>query len=163
MIALVVAAAENNVIGKDNNLIWHLPADLQHFKSITMGHPMLMGRKTFESIGKPLPGRTTIIITTQQDYKAEGCVVTHSLQEAIEKGRELDEQLYVIGGAEIYRRILPQADTIYLTRVHESFDGDAYFPELQEDAWQLIAEEHHEPDEKNKYSYTFQTLKRVEF
>ncbi|MDX5422556.1 MAG: dihydrofolate reductase [Hymenobacteraceae bacterium] len=160
MIAIVVAAAENNVIGKDNGLIWHLPADLRHFKALTMGHPMLMGRKTFESIGKPLPGRTTIIITSQKGYKAEGCAVVHSLQEAIEKGKELDKQIYVVGGAEIYRQALSVTDTIYLTRVHHSFDGDVYFPELKEEEWETISKEHHSPDEKNKYSYTFFELKR---
>ncbi|GHA54337.1 dihydrofolate reductase [Pontibacter akesuensis] len=160
MIALVVAAAENNVIGKDNDLIWYLPADLKHFKSITMGHPMLMGRKTYESIGKPLPGRTSIIITSQKDFKAEGCVVVHSLEEALEKGRELDDDLCIIGGANVYQQALPLADKVYLTRVHHSFDGDVFFPELSPAEWQVVEEEHHEPDEKNKYSYTFQTLTR---
>lgn len=161
MLAIVVAAAENNVIGKDNDLIWHLPADLKHFKSLTMGHPMIMGRKTFEAIGKPLPGRTSIIITSQKDYQAEGCVVVHSLEEAIAKGRELDaEQVSIIGGANVYKQALPLADTLYLTRVHASFEGDAYFPELPDDAWQVVDQEHHEPDEKNKHSYTFLTLKR---
>lgn len=161
MLAIVVAAAENNVIGKDNDLIWHLPADLKHFKSLTMGHPMIMGRKTFEAIGKPLPGRTSIIITTQKNYQAEGCVVVHSLEEAIAKGRELDaEQVSIIGGANVYKQALPLADILYVTRVHASFEGDAYFPELPDDAWQVVEQEHHEPDEKNKYSYTFLTLKR---
>jgi dihydrofolate reductase len=160
MIAIVVAAAENNVIGKDNGLIWHLPADLRHFKQITMGHPILMGRKTYESIGKPLPGRTSIIVTTQKDYEAEGCIVTHSLQEALEKAKQLDEAIYIIGGAEIYKRALPLTDTIYLTRLHHTFDGDVYFPELKEAEWESMEQEHHEPDEKNKYSYSFLTLKR---
>jgi dihydrofolate reductase len=160
MIAIVVAAAENNVIGKDNGLIWHLPADLRHFKQITMGHPILMGRKTYESIGKPLPGRTSIIITTQQDYSAEGCIVTHSLHEALERAKQSNESLYIIGGAEIYKQALPLTDTIYLTRLHHTFDGDVYFPELKEAEWETMEQEHHEPDEKNKYSYSFLTLKR---
>ena len=161
MLAIVVAAAENNVIGKDNDLIWHLPADLKHFKSLTMGHPMIMGRKTFEAIGKPLPGRTSIIITSQKDYQAEGCVVVHSLEEAIAKGRELDaEQVSIVGGANVYKQALPLTDILYLTRVHASFEGDVYFPELPDDTWQVVEQEHHEPDEKNKYSYTFLTLKR---
>ncbi|SFG12367.1 dihydrofolate reductase [Pontibacter chinhatensis] len=161
MLAIVVAAAENNVIGKDNDLIWHLPADLKHFKSLTMGHPMIMGRKTFEAIGKPLPGRTSIIITSQKDYQAEGCVVVHSLEEAIAKGRELDaDQVSIIGGAKVYQQALPLADRVYLTRVHASFEGDAYFPELSDLEWQVVEQEHHEPDEKNKYSYTFLTLTR---
>ncbi|MFD3000528.1 dihydrofolate reductase [Pontibacter toksunensis] len=160
MIAIVVAAAENNVIGKDNGLIWHLPADLRHFKQITMGHPMLMGRKTFESIGKPLPGRTSIIITTQKDYLAEGCIVTHSVQEAIEQANALDEEVCIIGGAEVYSQALPLTDTIYLTRIHHTFEGDVFFPELKEEEWETVEQEHHEPDEKNKYSYSFITLKR---
>ncbi|WP_347156452.1 dihydrofolate reductase [Pontibacter chitinilyticus] len=160
MIALVVAVAENNVIGKDNQLIWHLPADLKHFKQITMGHPILMGRKTYESIGKPLPGRTSLIITTQMGYTAADCIVVHTLQEAFEKALELDEQVYLIGGAEIYKQALPQVDTIYLTRLHHQFEGDTYFPELHENEWQVVSEEKHAPDEKNKYSYSFLELRR---
>ena len=160
MIAIIVAAAENNVIGKDNGLIWHLPADLRHFKQITMGHPMLMGRKTYESIGKPLPGRTSIIITTQEDYTAEGCLVTHTLEEAIEQAQQLDEEICIVGGAEIYKQALPLVDTIYLTRVHHTFEGEVYFPELNEAEWETLEQEHHEPDEKNKYNYSFVTLKR---
>ncbi|WP_299754418.1 dihydrofolate reductase [uncultured Pontibacter sp.] len=161
MIAIVVAAAENNVIGKDNDLIWYLPADLKHFKRLTMGHPMIMGRKTYEAIGKPLPGRTSIIITSQIDYHADGCIVVHSLEEAIAKGKELDaEQVSIIGGANVYRQALPYTDKVYLTRVHHTFDGDAYFPELPENKWQVVEQEQHEPDEKNKYSYTFLTLER---
>lgn len=160
MIAIVVAVAENNVIGKDNQLIWHLPADLKHFKQITMGHPILMGRKTYESIGKPLPGRTSIIITRQEDYKAEGCVVVNSVEEAIKEAKQLDEQAHIIGGAEIYKQSLHLTDTIYLTRIHHSFDGDTYFPEIKEEEWEAVSEEHHEPDEKNKYSYSFIKLTR---
>ena len=160
MIAIVVAAAKNNVIGKDNGLIWHLPADLRHFKQMTLGHPMLMGRKTFESIGKPLPGRTSIIITTQKDYAAEGCIVTHSLQAAIEQATQLDEEICIIGGAEIYRQALPLTDKIYLTRIHHSFEGDVFFPELKQEEWETVEQEHHEPDEKNKYSYSFFKLRR---
>ncbi|OKL40170.1 dihydrofolate reductase [Pontibacter flavimaris] len=161
MIAIVVAAAENNVIGKDNDLIWYLPADLKHFKRLTMGHPMVMGRKTYEAIGKPLPGRTSIVITSQQDYKAEGCIVVHSLEEALTKGREMDaEQVSIIGGATIYQQALPLTDKVYFTRVHHTFEGDAYFPELPQKEWQVVEQQFHEPDEKNKYSYTFLTLER---
>ncbi|MCC9136286.1 dihydrofolate reductase [Pontibacter silvestris] len=160
MIAIVVAAAENNTIGKNNEMPWHLPADLRHFKEITMGHPILMGRKTFESIGKLLPGRTSIIITTQKDYKAEGCIITHTLEEAIERAKELDEQICIIGGAKVYKQVLPLVDVIHLTRVHQTFEGDAFFPELDMDEWQAVSELHHEPDEKNKYSYTFLELHR---
>ncbi|MBD1398724.1 dihydrofolate reductase [Pontibacter sp. JH31] len=161
MIAIVVAIAENNVIGKDNQLIWHLPADLRHFKQKTMGHPMIMGRKTFESIGKPLPGRTTIIVTRQKDYQVEGCIVVNSVEEAIAKGKELDsEQVNIVGGAEIYKQALPLVDTLYLTRVHHAFEGDTFFPELKEAEWQEVSSESHEPDEKNKYAYTFKRYSR---
>ncbi|MCJ8164908.1 dihydrofolate reductase [Pontibacter sp. E15-1] len=160
MIAIVVAAAENNVIGKDNGLIWHLPADLRHFKQITMGHPMVMGRKTYESIGQPLPGRTSIIVTSQPDFAAEGCLVAHSLQEGLTQAKQLDEEVCIIGGGEIFRQALPLTDTIYLTRVHHTFEGDVFFPELDEAVWETVEEEHHAPDDKNKFSYTFLKLRR---
>jgi dihydrofolate reductase len=160
MIAIVVAASENNVIGKDNQLIWHLPADLRYFKNLTMGHPILMGRKTYDSIGKPLPGRTTVIITRQHNLQVPDCIVTNSLDEAIAEAQKIDQDVYIIGGAEIYKQAITKADTIYLTRVHHYFDGDAYFPELAKNEWEAISSEDHESDDKNKYSYSFITLKR---
>ncbi|MBB6612078.1 dihydrofolate reductase [Pontibacter sp. Tf4] len=160
MIAIVVAVAENNVIGKDNKLIWHLPADLRFFKNLTMGHPIVMGRKTYESIGKPLPGRTTVIITRQHDFEAPGCIVVNSIDKAIVQAQTIDQDVYIIGGAEIYKQALSKADTIYLTRVHHTFEGDTFFPEIVENQWEAVSEEKHEPDEKNKYSYSFVTLKR---
>lgn len=160
MISIVVAVAENNVIGKENQLIWHLPADLRHFKQLTMGHPIVMGRKTYESIGKPLPGRTSIIITRQKGYTAQGCIVVNSIAEALEKAKALDEQVYIIGGAEIYRQALPFTDTIYLTKVHHTFEGDTFFPELAEAEWKEASAYHHDPDEKNTYGYSFIELKR---
>lgn len=159
MIALIVAMAENRVIGKNNDLIWHLPADLKHFKNLTTGHPIIMGRKTFESIGKPLPNRTSVVVTHQQDYQPEGCVVVHSLEEAIERAQELGQEVYIIGGAQIYRQSLPLADTIFLTEVHHSFEGDTFFPEFGAE-WQEVSREVHQPDEKNKYPYSFVKLKR---
>ncbi|GGK56958.1 dihydrofolate reductase [Rufibacter glacialis] len=161
MIALVVAIAENRVIGKDNQLIWHLPKDLQHFKKLTMGHPMVMGRKTFDAIGKPLPGRTSIIVTRQPEYQApEGCVVTSSLEKALEHGLALDEQVLVVGGGDIYRQALPLAEVVYLTLVHESFEGDVFFPELEADAWEVTEQEEHYPDEKHAFPFTFFTFRR---
>ncbi len=160
MVAIVVAVADNNVIGKDNQLIWHLPADLKHFKNLTMGHPMIMGRKTFDSIGKPLPGRTSIIITRQQDFKAEGCIVVNSVQEAIARACELDDTVCIIGGAEIYKQAMPLVDTIFLTRVHHTFEGDTFFPQIQPEDWETVSEAQYEPDEKNKYKYSFLELKR---
>ncbi|RYD70186.1 MAG: dihydrofolate reductase [Sphingobacteriales bacterium] len=162
MIAAVVAIAENNVIGKDNGLIWHLPADLKHFKKHTMGHPMVMGRKTFESIGKPLPGRTTIIVTRDKDYTAVGCIVCNSVDDALKTANELDnEQVSIIGGAEIYRQTLDKTDRIYLTEVHHTFDGDTFFPEIKKEEWKETSREQFEADEKNQYAYSFVTLDRI--
>jgi dihydrofolate reductase len=162
MIALVVAMAENRVIGKDNQLIWHLPADLKHFKNLTTGHPIIMGRKTFEAIGKPLPNRTNIIITHQQDFKAEGCMVAHSLSEGLMMAQQMDSEIFVIGGAEIYRQAMFLSDTIHLTEVHHTFEGDTFFPEIDTILWEETSREHHQADEKNPYDYSFVTLKAAE-
>ena len=159
MIALVVAMAENRVIGKENKLIWHLPADLKFFKNLTTGHPIIMGRKTFESIGKPLPNRTNIVITRQADFTAEGCLVAHSLTEALMLAQQLDSDIFVIGGAEIYKQAMFLADTIYLTEVHHTFEGDTFFPEIDSVLWQETSREEHKADEKNPYDYAFVTLK----
>ena len=159
MIALVVAMAENRVIGKENKLIWHLPADLKFFKNLTTGHPIIMGRKTFESIGKPLPNRTNIVITRQADFTAEGCMVAHSLTEALMLAQQLDSDIFVIGGAEIYKQAMFLADTIYLTEVHHTFEGDTFFPEIDSVLWQETSREEHKADEKNPYDYAFVTLK----
>lgn len=155
-VCIVVAVAENNVIGKDNDLIWHLPADLKHFKNKTTGHHIIMGRKTYESIGKPLPNRTNVIITRDIDYKAEGCIVVNSLEAALEVAKS-DDRPCIVGGAEIYRQAMEKelVDVLYLTRIHHEFDGDTFFPEIAEDKWEIESEEPHQPDEKNKYHYTF--------
>lgn len=161
MIALVVAIAENRVIGKDNQLLWHLPNDLKHFKHLTLGHPMIMGRKTFEAIGKPLSGRTSIIVSRQPDYQApEGCLVVSSIEEALKEGLALDEQVMVVGGGAIYAQALPFAETVYLTLVHESFEGDVLFPDLEADAWEVTEQEEHPTDERHAYPFTFFTFRR---
>lgn len=161
MIGLVVAIAENRVIGRDNQLIWHLPEDLKHFKRLTLGHPMVMGRKTFEAIGKPLPGRTSIIVTHQKDYHApEGVVVVTSVEEALQKGMAIDEQVMVVGGAEIYRQTLPYAEVVYLTLVHDSFDGDVFFPELDPETWEVTEQKEHPADERHAHPFTFFTFLR---
>jgi len=162
MIALVVAMAENRVIGKNNQLIWHLPADLKHFKNLTTGHPIIMGRKTFESIGKPLPNRTNIVVTRQEDFRPEGCLVAHSLSEALMMAQQLDAEIFVIGGAEIYKQAMFLADTIYLTEVHQEFEGDTFFPEIDTLLWIETDREEHKADEKNPYDYDFVTLKAAE-
>lgn len=160
MVTIVVAMAENRVIGKDNQLIWHLPADLKHFKNLTINKPIIMGRKTFESIGKPLPNRTSIIITHQQNYQPEGAMVVHSIEEAIAKAKAISEDICIIGGATIYRQALPFTDVIELTKVHHTFEGDTFFPEINSSDWQEQERQDFEPDEKNKYAYSFIKLAR---
>jgi len=159
LLSIIVAVAENNVIGKDNKLIWHLPADLRYFKMLTMGAPIIMGRKTFESIGKPLPGRTSIIITKNSDFKADGCMVVHSLEKAIIAAKGCDEA-FIIGGEQIYRQAFDIADRIYLTRVFETFEGDSFFPVISSEHWQMTERKDNEADEKNKYRYSFITYMR---
>lgn len=156
MIILIAAAAENNALGKDNQLLWHLPEDFKRFKQITSGNYIIMGRKTFESFPKPLPNRTHVIITRQKDYIAEGCIVVHSLKEAIEISPK-EEEVFVIGGAEIYKQSIENADKIELTRVHSEFEADAFFPEFNTSNWNLVFSEKHTKDEKHQYDYTFET------
>ena len=160
MVAFVVATAENGVIGRDNQLLWHLPEDLKHFKRLTRGHPVVMGRRTYDSIGRPLPNRTNLVVTRQPDWQAEGCEVVHSVPAALERAAQLDEQVFVIGGAEIYRQALPAADVIYLTEVHHAFEGDVVFPELSPAEWREETRERHEPDERHAYAFSFVTLRR---
>jgi dihydrofolate reductase len=158
-LSLIAAMAENRVIGHENRLPWHLPADLQHFKAITLGKPVLMGRKTWESLGRPLPGRTNIVITRDAGYVAEGCVVAHSLEEALRAAGEAAEVM-VIGGAQLYRQALPLADTLYLTLVHAEFRGDTRFPAWQPKDWRETARIDHVADDRNPHAYSFITLER---
>jgi len=158
-ISIVVAISSNNAIGKNNQLLWHLPADLKHFKNITTGHTIIMGRKTYDSIGKPLPNRRNIIITRQKDLQLDGVEVVNSLDEALTLCKD-EKEIFVIGGAEIYKQAISICDKIYLTRVHQNFDADAFFPELDNETWKEISKEDHLPDEKNKFAYTFSTLER---
>lgn len=159
-LSLVVAVSENNAIGKNNQLLWHLPADLKHFKQITSGHTIIMGRKTYDSIGKPLPNRRNIVITRQQNLQIEGVEVVGSLEEAVALCAN-ENEVFVIGGAEIYKTALPLAQKIYLTTVHQSFEADAFFPEINPNEWTETEKESHSPDEKNAFSYTFSTLERL--
>lgn len=158
MISMIVATDENNVIGKDNQLIWHLPDDLKFFKQKTSGHCIIMGRHTFESVGKPLPNRTNIIITRDKNYAAEGCKVVHSLEDAMELAKE-DDNPFIVGGEQIYRLALPMADQVFLTRVHHEFDGDRHFPELG-DEWIETESIPHASDEKHAYAFTFKTYEK---
>ncbi len=158
MISLIVAAAENNAIGKNNQLLWHLPNDLKFFKNTTWGMPVVMGRKTFESFNKPLPGRFNIVITRQADWKAEGVLVAADLQDALQKATETNcNEIFIIGGGEIYKQALEMADKIYLTRVHTEIDGDTFFPVLDESKWNLISNHDFSADEKHQFDYSFQT------
>jgi dihydrofolate reductase len=162
VLSLLVAADEANVIGKDNKLPWHLPNDLKYFKNLTWGMPILMGRKTFESIGKPLAGRQSIVITRNKDWQHHGVEVVHSVKEAIERARQKDiKEVFVIGGAEIFNTSLAQADRIYLTRIHHTFEGDVYFPELSDKEWKLVKSHLSPKDEKNPYDHTFQVWERI--
>ncbi|TGE23842.1 dihydrofolate reductase [Hymenobacter aquaticus] len=160
MIALVVAVADNGVIGRDNQLIWHLPDDLKHFKRLTLNHPIIMGRRTFEAIGRPLPKRRNIVVTRQADWQATGCEAAFSIADALETARTTDENIFVIGGGEIYRQALPMADTVYLTEVHHDFEGDAVFPDLLPGEWREETRERHEPDDQHAYAFSFVTLRR---
>tara|TARA_B100000809_G_scaffold9889_1_gene9321 strand:+ start:312 stop:809 length:498 start_codon:yes stop_codon:yes gene_type:complete len=163
IISQIVAVAKNNVIGKDNDLIWRLPADLKHFKNITMGHCMLMGRKNYESIGRPLPGRTTIIVTKNKNYKIEGCHIVFSIEEGISLAKSLEEtELMIIGGGEIYKQSLHLTKKIYYTAIDEEFDGDTFYPILSPNDWLLTSDKHHLADDKNNYPYTFKEYLKKE-
>lgn len=154
IISLIVAVDENNGIGKDNQLPWHLPADLKHFKALTTGHPIIMGRKTFESIGKALPNRQNIVISRQNDYLAEGASLVSSLEEAFGLCKSYDEA-FIIGGAQIFEYALPLADILYLTVIHHQFNADTFFPTINKSNWREAESTTHKPDEKNIYAYTF--------
>ena len=158
MLILIAAASENNALGKDNDLVWHLPDDFKRFKALTSGHYIVMGRKTFESFPKPLPNRTHIIITRQKDYTVpEGCIVANSLKNAIELCPE-NEEIFIIGGGQIYKQSIEIADKIELTRVHTTVEADAFFPEIDETIWEVVQSEYHPKDEKHVYDFTYLTF-----
>jgi dihydrofolate reductase len=158
IVSIVVAIAENYAIGKNNQLLWHMPADLKHFKNITSGHTVIMGRKTYDSVGKPLPNRRNIIVT-RQDITIEGCEVVKSIEDALALCANEDE-VFIVGGAEIYKLAMSKTDCIYLTIIHHSFDADTLFPEIDYMEWKETAREDHQPDERNKFPYSFITLER---
>ncbi len=159
MLSLIAAVSENQVIGKHNQLVWHLPADMRFFKNTTMGHTLIMGRKTFESFGKPLPGRKSIVITRQKYWQYEGVEIVHSLEEAI-KAAPHDEEVFIVGGAEIYRLALPLCEKMYLTIVHHQFEGDTFFPPVDFSQWHLISEEKHPSNEKHAYAFSIREYER---
>lgn len=159
MITLIAAVAQNNALGKDNQLLWHLPDDFKRFKNVTTGHYIIMGRKTFESFPKPLPNRTHVIITRQKNYHPDHCIVADSLQAAITVCPE-NEEVFIIGGGEIYKQSMEIADKLDITRVHHSFEADTFFPEIDLNTWKLVAEAFHPKDEKHQFDFTFETYIR---
>jgi dihydrofolate reductase len=159
IVTIVVAIAENHAIGKDNKLLWYLPNDLKHFKTITTGHTVIMGRKTYESVGKPLPNRRNIIIT-RQNITIEGCEVVNSIEAALDLCSH-ENEVFIVGGAEIYRQAMPLTNRIYLTIVHQEFEADSFFPAIVAIDWKEVYREDHEPDNKNLIPYSFITFERV--
>lgn len=161
IISLIVAASANNAIGKNNQLLWHLPNDLKFFKNTTWAMVVIMGRKTYESVDRPLPGRVNIVITRQDGWSAAGVIVAKDLQDALKKADETNcKEAFVIGGGEIYKWAMPVADKIYLTRVHAELEGDTFFPVIDETKWELILNEDFDKDEKHQYNYSFQVWKK---
>ncbi len=159
-VTLIAAAGENNELGKDKDLVWHLPDDFKRFKKLTTGHTIIMGRKTFETFPQLLPNRKHVIITRKQDYNPEGTIVVNSLEKALEKAKE-DPQPFVIGGGEIYKLSMEKADRIELTRVHGTFEADTFFPEIDGKKWKLVATETHPKDERHDYAFTYLTYERA--
>ncbi len=155
ILSLIAAIGINNELGKDNKLLWDLPADMRHFRETTSGHPVIMGRKTFESIGRPLPNRRNIVLSrSTENYQAPGCENVSSVEEALNLFKDSDEEIFVIGGAQIYKLFLPYANRLYITRVNSSFDADAFFPEIDQE-WKEAFRDDYAPDEAHAYPYSF--------
>lgn len=161
IISAIVATAKNNVIGAQNDIPWYLPADLKYFKKVTLNHHIIMGRKCFESIGRPLPKRTNVVITRNLFYIASNCMVVHSVEEALKLAEENgEEEAFIIGGGEIYELSLPYLDRLYLTEVDLEVEGEVYFPEIEPEKWTKTFEEAHRADDKNEHNYTFKIFNR---
>jgi len=161
VVSLIVAMSSNRVIGRDGDLPWHLPADLRHFKKTTMGHHLIIGRATWDEVGKPLPGRTMVVVTRNRDFSADGVLIAHSVEEALALARD-DDEPFIGGGAEIYRQALAVdlVDRLYITRVHAHVEGDTFFPPVDLDQWLLADRVDHSADEKNEHPYTFERYDR---
>jgi len=161
-VSLIVAVSSNGIIGRDGALPWHLPADLKHFKKTTMGHHLIIGRRTWEEVGEPLPGRTMVVVTRSRDFAPRGAQVVRSVEEALELAAA-DDEPFIGGGSQIYRIALARdlVDRIYLTRIHAEVDGDTHFPEIDFSDWELVSEEHHQADEQNEFAYSFLVYERV--
>ena len=160
ILSLIVAVSKNNVIGADNGLLWQMPADLKHFKAVTIGHSVIMGRKTYDSIGRPLPGRRNIIVTRQEKLKAAGCEEVNSLQDAVDLCSR-EQEVFIVGGGEVYKQAMHAADKIYLTRINGEFKGDTVFPEINFSEWRLTKYLKHHGDDKNPYDYSFSEYERL--
>lgn len=160
MISFIVAMDDNNLIGKDNALPWYLPADLAYFKKVTTNHTIVMGRKTYESIGRPLPNRKNVVLTHSTSFQEDGVTVIHSLDELKEMANHSNEELFIIGGARLYEQLLPVADRLYVTHIRATFDGDTHFPAFLKEEWKIIDSKEHKKDEKNAYDYEFVVYER---
>lgn len=165
MISFILAMDNNRVIGKDNDLPWHIPADLQYFKRVTMGKPIIMGRKTYESIGRPLPGRENIVVTRDKSYEAPGCTVIHDIQDVVKLAMERSsndnqDEMFVIGGAELFKLTFPYASRLYLTEIDHEFEGDTFFPPINESEWYIVSKEKGQKDDNNPYDYYFVVYER---
>ena len=160
MTTIVVAMGEKNEIGFENQLLWRLPKDLKHFKDITSGHPVIMGRKTYESIGKPLPNRTNIVVSRRNDWFEEGILIVGSIKEAIKFAKKIDEEIFIIGCGKIYEQTMDVVDRLEITRVKADFTADTFFPQIDANVWKKVNEECHEKDEKNQYDFCFQTYEK---
>ena len=158
-ISIIVALAKNLTIGIENQLPWRCPEDLKRFKALTMGHHMIMGRKTFDSIGRVLPGRTTVVVTRDENLSIEGCLIAHSLTDALSLCGS-DEEIFIVGGAQIYRQAMDLADTLHVTEIQQDVEGDAHFPEIKRDTWQEISRQHHHQSSPEPLEYHFVTYRR---
>lgn len=152
---------EKNEIGFENQLLWHLPKDLKHFKDLTSGHPIIMGRKTYESIGKPLPNRTNIVVSRQKDWFEEGILIVGSIKEAVKFAKKIDEEVFIIGGGNIYAQTMDVVDRLEVTLVKADLEADTYFPKIDPKVWRKVDEVCHEKDEKNQYDFCFQTYEKI--
>ncbi|AYN01396.1 dihydrofolate reductase [Chryseobacterium sp. C-71] len=162
MTTIVVAMGEKNEIGADNQLLWHLPKDLKHFKDLTSGHPIIMGRKTYESIGKALPNRTNIVISRKKNWFEEGILIVGSIKEAVKFAKKIDENVFIIGGGNIYEQTMEIADKLEVTLVKAELKADTFFPKIDPKIWKLTEEVFHEKDDKNQYDFSFQTYEKIE-
>jgi dihydrofolate reductase len=162
MTTIVVAMGEKNEIGADNQLLWHLPKDLKHFKDLTSGHPIIMGRKTYESIGKALPNRTNIVISRKKNWFEEGILIVGSIKEAVKFAKKIDENIFIIGGGNIYEQTMEVADKLEVTLVKAQLEADTFFPKIDRKIWKLTDEVFHEKDDKNQYDFSFQTYVKIE-